>query len=147
MDSFKILGQVASNGATPVKLYSVPVTSSASSGSSVTYTRSFDPPTQTLVTSIVVCHAGASASAHDFYLLLFDSSAGEDGSIISLKNYLVYELPISPNTTKVLSLGLTLSARSNSATPSSATLGDSLWIYSGTGVTDLAVTAMGIEVT
>ena len=145
MENFKILGQAISTAATPVELYAVPVTSASSAGSSVTFTRSYDPPTQTLVTSIIVCNQNAS-SERFFDLMLFDSASGETGSSIAAKNYLLKAVSLAAKETKVLSLGLTMSARSNSATPSTTAKGDILQFSVDTG-TDVSVTAMGIEIT
>lgn len=147
MENFKILGQAVSNGTTEVELYSVPVTSSSSSGSSVTFTRSFDPPVQTLVTSIIVCNTAGSGH-QDFSLMLYDSSAGEDGSSTATKNYLIRNISVLHQETKVLSLGLTLSARTNSTTPATVTKGDVLkFVLAANPGADVAVTAMGVEIT
>ena len=148
MESFKILGQAASNGTNEIELYSVPVTSASSAGSSITYTRAYDPPVQTLVTSIIICNTSAASGHEDFSLMLYDSSSGEDRSSTSVKNYLLRNISVNHQETKVLSLGLTLSARTNSSTPSSATKGDVLKFTLGTGSsTNVAVTAMGVEIT
>ena len=145
MENFKILGQAISTSTTPVELYAVPVTSASSAGSSVTFTRSYDPPTQTLVTSIIVCNQYASGERL-FDLMLFDSASGETGSSVAAKNYLLKAVSLAAKETKVLSLGLTMSARSNSATPSTTAKGDILQFSVDAG-TDVSVTAMGIEIT
>lgn len=144
MENFKILGQAISNGTTAVELYAVPVTSSSSAGSSITYTRAYDPPTQTLVTSIIVCNQDGSTRTFD--LMLFDSSSGEDGTSIAAKNYLLKGISLSASETKVLSLGLTMSARFNSATPATVTKGDILQFKVDSGA-NVSVTAMGVEIT
>ena len=145
MENFKILGQAISNGTAQVELYAVPVTSASSAGSSVTFTRSYDPPTQTLVTSIIVCNQ--KASAHDFNLSLFDSASGETGGTPAAKNFLLRKVSLAASETKVLSLGLTMSARSNSATPASVAKGDILQFSLEAAGADVSVTAMGIEIT
>lgn len=145
MENFKILGQAISNSTTAVELYAVPVTSSSSAGSSITYTRAYDPPTQTLVTSIIVCNQNASTD-RAFDLMLFDSSSGEDGTSIAAKNYLLKAISLAAKETKVLSLGLTMSARFNSTTPATVTKGDILQFKVDAG-TDVSVTAMGVEIT
>lgn len=144
MENFKILGQAISNGTTAVELYAVPVTSSSSAGSSITYTRAYDPPTQTLVTSIIVCNQDGSTRTFD--LMLFDSSSGEDGTSIAAKNYLLKGISLAASETKVLSLGLTMSARFNSATPATVTKGDILQFKVDSGA-NVSVTAMGVEIT
>lgn len=144
MENFKILGQAISNGTTAVELYAVPVTSSSSAGSSITYTRAYDPPTQTLVTSIIVCNQDGSTRTFD--LMLFDSSSGEDGTSIAAKNYLLKGISLAASETKVLSLGLTMSARFNSTTPATVTKGDILQFKVDSGA-NVSVTAMGVEIT
>ena len=144
MENFKILGQAISNSTTAVELYAVPVTSSSSAGSSITYTRAYDPPTQTLVTSIIVCNQDS--GTREFDLMLFDSSSGEDGTSIAAKNYLLKAISLAAKETKVLSLGLTMSARFNSTTPATVTKGDILQFKVDAG-TDVSVTAMGVEIT
>ena len=78
--------------------------------------------------------------------MLFDSASGETGSSIAAKNYLLKAVSLAAKETKVLSLGLTMSARSNSATPSTTAKGDILQFSVDAG-TDVSVTAMGIEIT
>lgn len=128
-DRYKILGQVgiAAGGGLTV-LYTVPVAAATTVASGVVEVspKAVSIQVQTLVTSIIVCNTDATPSG------TFDIQL-ESAAATTADTYLFKNTAVASDSTKVLSLGLTLSA------------GD---IIRGNAVTaDYDFTVMGIEIT
>ena len=82
--TFKVLGQASLAAATPTDVYTVPAATSA------------------VVSTVTVCNRSVATT---FRLSVAVAGAGADN-----KQYLCYDVPLSANETRTLTLGLTLAA-------------------------------------
>ena len=126
-DTYKILGQV--NATTEyAALYFVPMPASLTYGPAEPAPFSVSAQTQTLVTSIIVCNWDPAPADHSFYIAV---QAGSESP--ETQNTLFSDAEILQNSSKVLSLGLTLAE------------GDYIMVKADAAL--ISFTAMGIEVT
>lgn len=106
--NYKVLGQASPSATTATTLYTVPSS------------------TQAVISTITVCNRGSSAQTYRI-------SVRPDGAAQANQHYLVYDAPLSPNTTIALTLGITLGDT------------DVVTVYNTSG--DVSYCAFGSEVT
>jgi|2_EtaG_2_1085320.scaffolds.fasta_scaffold28330_3 hypothetical protein len=127
-DAFKILGQLAPTDTSEDELYVVPVTDSKTVGGVAVAPKALSVTTQTVVHTIIVCNLAGNTPTFDIRL----KNAADDADVN--QEYLFKSVATTANSTRILSLGLTLSAGNQ--------------IKVKTSIADeIAFTAMGIEVT
>ena len=83
--TYKVLGQVNPSATTATTAYTVP------------------SATETVVSTITVCNAGAAPATYRI-------AVRPNGETLATKHYIVYDSTVAPQTTDTLTLGITLDA-------------------------------------
>jgi len=106
-ETLKVLGQSAPGATTSTDLYTVPAS------------------TQALISSIVVCNRGSTATT-------FRLSSAVAGAVLEDKQYFAYDVPIPGNDVYIATIGITLGAA------------DKVRVYAGNA--NLSFSAFGTEI-
>lgn len=108
-EAYKVLGQVAPSAATETVLYTVPAL------------------TSTTASTLTVCNRSTTTSS------TFRVSVSKAGAATTTKDYILYDLALSPSNTYMATIGLTLATT------------DVVRVYASTG--NLSFSLFGVELT